>query len=52
MRIGLQTVYLLKPDAIIAYSMGPRALSIFQQARVIVLKARFKRCQRPALILF
>lgn len=29
----------LKPDAIIVYGMGPRALSIFQQAKVAVLKA-------------
>ncbi len=29
----------LKPDAVIVYGMGPRALSIFQQAKVAVLKA-------------
>jgi len=29
----------LKPDALIAYGMGPRALSIFQDARVAVLRA-------------
>ncbi|MEM2598238.1 MAG: NifB/NifX family molybdenum-iron cluster-binding protein [Thermoproteota archaeon] len=29
----------LKPDAVIVYSMGPRALSIFQQAKIAVLKA-------------
>lgn len=29
----------LKPDAVINYGMGPRALSIFQQAGVAVLKA-------------
>jgi predicted Fe-Mo cluster-binding NifX family protein len=29
----------LKPDAVIAYGMGPRALSRFQKARVAVLKA-------------
>jgi len=29
----------LKPDALIAYGMGPRALGIFQDARVAVLRA-------------
>ena len=29
----------LKPNAVIAYGMGPRALSIFQRAGVAVLKA-------------
>jgi len=29
----------LKPTALITYGMGPRALSIFQQARVAVLRA-------------
>ena len=29
----------LRPTALITYGMGPRALSIFQQARVAVLKA-------------
>lgn len=29
----------LKPNVIIAYGMGPRVLSIFQQAKVAVLKA-------------
>jgi predicted Fe-Mo cluster-binding NifX family protein len=28
-----------KPNAVITYGMGPRALSIFQEARVAVLKA-------------
>ena len=28
----------LKPDALITYGMGPRALSIFQNARVAVLR--------------
>ena len=28
----------LKPDALITYGMGPRALSIFQTARVAVLR--------------
>ena len=29
----------LRPTALITYEMGPRALSIFQQARVAVLRA-------------
>jgi len=29
----------LKPDAVITYGMGPRALAIFQQAKIAVLKA-------------
>ena len=29
----------LRPTALITYGMGPRALSIFQQARVAVLRA-------------
>lgn len=29
----------LKPDALITFGMGPRALSVFQNARVAVLKA-------------
>lgn len=29
----------LKPDAVITYGMGPRGLSIFQDARVAVLRA-------------
>jgi predicted Fe-Mo cluster-binding NifX family protein len=29
----------LKPNAVITYGMGPRALSIFQEAKVAVLKA-------------
>lgn len=29
----------LKPDVLITYGMGPRALSIFQNARVAVLRA-------------
>lgn len=29
----------LKPDAVITYGMGPRGLSIFQNARVAVLRA-------------
>lgn len=29
----------LRPDAVIAYGMGPRGLSIFQNARVAVLRA-------------
>jgi len=29
----------LKPDALITYGMGPRALSIFQNAKVAVLRA-------------
>ncbi len=29
----------LKPTAVITYGMGPRALNIFQQARVAVLRA-------------
>ncbi|MEM3546049.1 MAG: NifB/NifX family molybdenum-iron cluster-binding protein [Candidatus Bathyarchaeia archaeon] len=29
----------LRPNAVITYGMGPRALSIFQNARVAVLKA-------------
>lgn len=29
----------LRPNALITYGMGPRALSIFQEARVAVLKA-------------
>jgi len=29
----------LKPDALITYGMGPRALARFQEARVAVLKA-------------
>ena len=29
----------LKPDALITYSIGPRALARFQEARVAVLKA-------------
>ena len=28
-----------QPDALISYGMGPRALNIFQEARVAVLKA-------------
>ncbi|MGC9095425.1 MAG: NifB/NifX family molybdenum-iron cluster-binding protein, partial [Candidatus Bathyarchaeia archaeon] len=28
-----------KPNAVITYGMGPRALSIFQEARVAVLRA-------------
>jgi predicted Fe-Mo cluster-binding NifX family protein len=28
-----------KPDALITYGMGPRALNIFQSAKVAVLKA-------------
>jgi len=39
--IGRPTDRLLqfKPHAVITYGMGPRALSIFQEARVAVLKA-------------
>ena len=29
----------LKPTAVVTYGMGPRALNIFQQARVAVLRA-------------
>jgi len=29
----------LKPDALITFGMGPRALNVFQNARVAVLKA-------------
>ena len=29
----------LRPNAVITYGMGPRALSIFQEARIAVLKA-------------
>ncbi|MEM3658962.1 MAG: NifB/NifX family molybdenum-iron cluster-binding protein [Thermoproteota archaeon] len=29
----------LEPDAVIVHGMGPRALSIFQQAKIAVLKA-------------
>ncbi len=32
----------LKPDALITYGMGPRALSIFQNARVAVLRTNAK----------
>ena len=33
----------LKPDALIAFGMGPRAINIFQQAGVAVLRANAAR---------
>jgi predicted Fe-Mo cluster-binding NifX family protein len=34
-----ENILRLRPNAIITYGMGPRALSIFQEARVAVLRA-------------
>jgi len=36
----------LKPDALITYGMGPRALSIFQNARVAVLRTNAKTVKK------